>query len=137
MISTSRLQRAILAVLASAIFIYVADYLILKIRASIGNGSSAFASIPIIQGTPMKDGRVQIFAGDTQTETCVRSLFPHLGYRPCWYVKQNQMQLIGAWNSQPTSSPMDSSTANNRVVLPLAPRVARAILPAAFRGEPA
>ncbi len=102
MISANRLQRAIIAVLAAAILIYLADYAILKIRVSTGSGASAFDSIPIIQGTPMKDGRVQIFTSDSQTETCVRSLFPHLGYRPCWYVRQNQMQLIGASNIPPT-----------------------------------
>ena len=42
----------------------------------------------------MKDGRVQIFTGANQTETCVNSLFPHFGYRPCWYVRQNATQLL-------------------------------------------
>ncbi|MGA8035808.1 MAG: hypothetical protein WA823_13950 [Candidatus Acidiferrales bacterium] len=101
MISASRLQRVIAVVLGFAILLFIGDYLVLKIRASTGNGSSAFGSISIIQGTPMKDGRVQIFTTDAQSETCVHSLFPHLGYRPCWYVKQNQMQLIGAWDRQP------------------------------------
>jgi hypothetical protein len=96
MISANRLQRIVLSFLAFAILIYLGDYAILKLRASSGDGSSAFGSIRITLGTPMKDGRVQIFTGDNQTETCVHSIFPHLGYRPCWYVKQNQMQIIGA-----------------------------------------
>jgi hypothetical protein len=96
MISASHIQRIVIGVLAFAIVLYLGDYAVLKVRASSGNGSSAFAAIPITVGTPMKDGRVQIFTSDAQTETCVHSLFPHFGYRPCWYVKQHQMQLIGA-----------------------------------------
>jgi len=45
---------------------------------------------PIIE-IPHKDGRDEIVLGDTQTQTCVRALFPHDGYSPCWYVaRQNQ-----------------------------------------------
>lgn len=29
-----------------------------------------------------------------QNETCVRSLFPHLGFNPCWYVRQHTERRI-------------------------------------------
>jgi hypothetical protein len=45
---------------------------------------------PIIE-IPQKDGRDQIVLGDSQTQSCVRALFPHDGYSPCWYVaRRNQ-----------------------------------------------
>jgi hypothetical protein len=34
-------------------------------------------------------------AGDPQTELCVRSLFPHLGHSPCWYVSRRTVKIIG------------------------------------------
>jgi hypothetical protein len=96
-ISPAKLQRVILSLLFFLAVLYLGDYAQLKLR-----GAGGLSTVPIILGTPMKDGRVQIFRGDNQTETCVHSLFPHLGYSPCWYVKQNSMQLIGAQNVRPT-----------------------------------
>ncbi len=92
----STIQRIVVATLAFAIFLYGADYLVLKIKASHDGGASAFGTVSVEYGTPMKDGRVEIFTDQTQTVTCVNSMFPHMGYNPCWYVRKNQMQLIGA-----------------------------------------
>jgi hypothetical protein len=96
MISLAKLQRIILGFLVAAIVLYAGDYAVLKAR-----GASGLDTVNIIIGTPMKDGRVQIFTGDNQTQTCVRSLFPHLGYNPCWYVKQNATQLVERRDAQP------------------------------------
>jgi hypothetical protein len=95
-ISGAKLQKLILGLLGFLAALYLGDYAQLKMRGA--NGTSV---IPITLGTPMKDGRVQIFTGDNQTETCVKSLFPHMGFSPCWYVKQNSMQLIGARYGEP------------------------------------
>jgi len=27
-------------------------------------------------------------------QTCVRSLFPHLGFSPCWYVNREKLQRV-------------------------------------------
>jgi hypothetical protein len=96
MIPISKLQRIIISVLLAALLLYGADYAILKMR-----GSSGIGTVNITLGTPMKDGRVQIFTGANQTQTCVNSLFPHLGYQPCWYVRQNATQLVKRWDVQP------------------------------------
>jgi hypothetical protein len=32
----------------------------------------------------MKDGKTQFIMLDPETDTCIHSLFPHFGYRPCW-----------------------------------------------------
>jgi hypothetical protein len=88
-VPTSKLQRAALGLIALVVVIFVIDYIQLKAR-----GAAGIGTIPLTVGTAMKDGRVQIFTGDDQTETCVRSLFPHFGFNPCWYVKQNSTQII-------------------------------------------
>ena len=31
---------------------------------------------------------------DPQPQTCVRSLFPHFGYPPCWYLRRRTEQRI-------------------------------------------
>ncbi len=98
MISGATLQRIILGALVAAFLLYGGDWAILKAR-----GASGFDTINITLGTPMKDGRVQIFTGANQTQTCVKSLFPHFGYNPCWYVRQNSTQLVERRDSQPAS----------------------------------
>jgi hypothetical protein len=104
MISIAKLQRIILGVLIAAFVLYGGDYAVLKAR-----GASGYDTVNIILGTPMKDGRVQIFTGANQTQTCVRSLFPHSGYNPCWYVRQNATQLVDIH----TSSSEDALAQNN------------------------
>jgi hypothetical protein len=44
---------------------------------------------------PHKDGKSEFDFGDTETETCVHSVFPHLGNRPCWYaIRENQKPIV-------------------------------------------
>jgi hypothetical protein len=92
----SLVQRIVIGVVAFAFLLYGFDYGILRLKASRNNGASAFGTVTVVYGTPTKDGRVEIFTDQSQTVTCVNSLFPHLGYSPCWYVRRNQMQEIGA-----------------------------------------
>jgi hypothetical protein len=41
-----------------------------------------------------KSGRIEYSVGDTETQTCVRSLFPHMGYTPCWYLIRHPTKRI-------------------------------------------
>ena len=41
-----------------------------------------------------KDGKTEYIQGDTENQTCVRSLFPHNGYWPCWYANRNKVKRI-------------------------------------------
>ncbi len=48
-----------------------------------------------LYAVPRKDGKAELDFGDPETQTCVHSLFPHLGYDPCWYTKrQNQQPTV-------------------------------------------
>jgi len=37
---------------------------------------------------------MEIFTDEPQTETCVHSLFPHDGYRACWYIPHGAVKQI-------------------------------------------
>lgn len=43
---------------------------------------------------PHKDGRAEFAFAEPQSVTCVHSIFPHLGYSPCWYLKRHSKQTI-------------------------------------------
>jgi hypothetical protein len=41
-----------------------------------------------------KDGKTEYEEGDPETQTCVNSLFPHLGYSPCWYLRRHKLLQV-------------------------------------------
>jgi hypothetical protein len=41
-----------------------------------------------------KNNKTEFVYEDPVTEPCVNSLFPHMGYAPCWYLKRHSEQRI-------------------------------------------
>ena len=71
---------------------YIADYASVHYRMRNPTPTSPFQSVTIerMYAVLQKSGKSEIIPADTQTVTCVHSLFPHAGYNPCWYVtRQN------------------------------------------------
>jgi hypothetical protein len=81
---------AIVLVLALA---YGYDYASVRRRMSARNPGDPIDVIthPNLLAIPQKGNKVE-YALDAQSpmvsESCVRSLFPHYGYTPCWYVQR-------------------------------------------------
>jgi len=84
------LKRLFIAAAALLIFWYICDYLSLKLR------REPLSNIQIskLYAVPQKDGKTSYEPGDQETQTCVNSMFPHLGYSPCWYVKRHTNQQV-------------------------------------------
>lgn len=74
------------------VVIYAGDYGLLQYKM---RGNSGLGTVTSYYGTPTKDGKMEIFTDQPQIETCVHSLFPHLGYRPCWYANRNNVTQVG------------------------------------------
>ncbi|MGO9126192.1 MAG: hypothetical protein ACLP6G_15060 [Terriglobales bacterium] len=86
--------RVLSVVLALAAMIYGGDWG--SVRYRIWRHRDAFGSITV---TPVyviheKNGKTEYQFAQPQDQVCVRSLFPHFGYSPCWYVKRHQEQRI-------------------------------------------
>jgi hypothetical protein len=82
-------------VLGTIAISYAADYAVLQYKMKKDNGANALGSVTSYYGTALKDGKMEIFTDQPQVETCVHSLFPHSGYRPCWYASRNNVKPIG------------------------------------------
>jgi len=90
-------RRVALAIVALSVVLYAGDYFSVRHRMA-----KKMAGDPLevmkVQRTyvvPHKDGRAEIIFGDPETRTCVHSLFPQMGYTPCWYLKrQAQKPLV-------------------------------------------
>ena len=91
------LKRIAITAVAAIALVYVGDTLSVWHRMSKHTANDPLTTLttqPIIE-IPHKDGRAEIVLGQSQTQTCVRSLFPHSGYSPCWYVaRQNQSPIV-------------------------------------------
>ena len=74
--------------------LYAGDYLWLRLRVSHPRAGPAFGAVQFYWATRVKNGSEEIFVDQPQTETCVRSLFPHLGCRPCWYSAGKTIRVV-------------------------------------------
>lgn len=88
------LRRVVIAGVVGICLLYVLDYGLLRYRLARGGLAAATDSVTVLYGAPLKDGRVEIYADQPQVETCARSIFPHLGYPPCWYAKRHLTQIV-------------------------------------------
>ena len=51
-------------------------------------------TVTFYYATAMKNGKVEVFYDQPQTQTCVRSIFPHNGRTPCWRFNRSGIQRI-------------------------------------------
>jgi hypothetical protein len=91
--------RAIWLAIAVAAVVYAGDTIFLRLRAAYPGLGSAFDTVLVerMYAIPLKNGRTEYEMDARQPElnvTCVRALFPHLGYQPCWYVRRNSQKPI-------------------------------------------
>jgi hypothetical protein len=80
--------------LVSLVGLYVSDYVWIEYRLSHGAGPEALGTVTFYYATPLKNGRLDIFYNQPQTEVCVYALFPHAGYRPCWYAVREKVRTV-------------------------------------------
>jgi hypothetical protein len=92
-------RRIAVLIVALAAMVYAGDYALVRLRAAYPRVGNAFDSVQVVRllAIPLKNGRVDYQLDALQPEatvTCVRSLFPHLGYQPCWYVRRQSQKPI-------------------------------------------
>ena len=84
---------ALTAVLALA-GLYAGDYLSARYRLPGNRQTLGSVRVRTSYAVRLKDGRIEYLLGDSDTETCVRALFPQLGYPPCWYLSRHATRRI-------------------------------------------
>jgi hypothetical protein len=88
------LRRVLLPTILALGALYLGDYVALHYRIARSGPAAALETVTVLYGTQLKNGQVKIFWDQPQTETCTRSIFPHLGNPPCWYAKRHATKLI-------------------------------------------
>ena len=84
----------LLAAALSFLGVYASDYAWIEYRMGHDTAGQAFGSVTYYISTVLKNGRTEIFYDQPQTEVCIHALFPHAGYRPCWYAVKNRVRAV-------------------------------------------
>ena len=87
-------MRVVKILLLALAGVYAGDYL--SARYGIPGNRQTLGSVQVkpLYAVRQKSGRIEYSVGDTETDTCVQSLFPHLGYTPCWYLRRHPTKRI-------------------------------------------
>jgi len=74
--------------------LYFVDFL--SVRYGIPGHRPTFGSVQVqtMYAVRQKNNRIEYSLGDIVTQTCVRSLFPQMGYVPCWYLAGHKTRQI-------------------------------------------
>lgn len=89
-----RAGRWLLAIAVLLVFVYAVDYTVLRYRVSTNKSAFDTVTVKPYYAVPRKDNKIEYLPDDPQDETCVNSLFPHLGDTPCWYLRTHTKQRI-------------------------------------------
>jgi hypothetical protein len=87
-------QRVFVSLVLGVGILYVADYLVLRYRVATNRNAYGTVTVQPYYAVPRKDGKTEYMFDDPQDQTCVHSIFPHLGDSPCWYLNRNKQKRI-------------------------------------------
>ena len=89
----SRVALAIAVVAALSVLIYLGDYLSLRFRVP---PREPFGTVEVQRyyEVALKNRKTEYMRDEPRPEACVRSLFPHYGDTPCWYLERHPKQRI-------------------------------------------
>lgn len=86
--------RVALIIVGLLALVYAGDYA--SVRIPIPKGRSPYSTVTVrpYYDVGLKSGKSEFYFLDPRKQTCVNSLFPHLGYSPCWYVRKHSRPRI-------------------------------------------
>ena len=84
------IKKIAIAALLGLLLLYGGDYSIFRLRHS-PTGTVTVRRYLAIQE---KANRVEYVFNGEQNQTCVQSLFPHMGSTPCWYLSRHSEQRV-------------------------------------------
>ena len=80
--------------LAAVLLLYGGDFVLLHLRAQ----PTGQIEVHQYYAVQLKGKKVEYMPLDNANETCAHSLFPQMGYLPCWYVQRHRIRQIDVGN---------------------------------------
>ena len=82
-------NRIALIVVGLLALVYAGDYAVVRIPVPKERAAYSTVTVRPYLDVGLKSGKSDFYFLDSQKQTCVNSLFPHMGYNPCWYVRKH------------------------------------------------
>jgi hypothetical protein len=87
-------KRIAIVAVALVCILYAGEFISVKYGIPASRKPFDVVQINKYYAVPQKGGKTEFEPGEPETQTCVNSVFPHLGYSPCWYVNRHRNQQI-------------------------------------------
>jgi hypothetical protein len=87
------MNKVVAAALALPVLAFAGDYLSLRLRIP---NREPFGSVQVQRmfEVAMKNHTTEYMPEEPRPQACVRSLFPHFGDAPCWYLVRHPRQIV-------------------------------------------
>jgi hypothetical protein len=86
--------KSLLLLLVVFAALYAADYGFLQIRVARNREPFGTVTVHRYYAVQKKNGKTEFMFDPPQDQQCVHSIFPHLGYPPCWRLERNPEQKV-------------------------------------------
>lgn len=83
------LGRSLVILLTASAAVYLADWAVWRARVAAGGGMGT-VNVGVMITTPLKNQKEEYDWAGVQPIDCSRSLFPHEGNHPCWWLKRQK-----------------------------------------------
>lgn len=81
--------RAALVFSLAVALVFAVDAGLLRYRASANRNAFSTVTVHPYYTFPRKDKKTELIFDEPHDETCSNSLFPQMGYSPCWYLRRH------------------------------------------------
>jgi len=85
-------QRSLLAIIVLAAIAYGADYGVFHYRLATKRQPFGSVTVEHYDAVEHKNGKAELIFEPPVQQICVKSLFPHAGDPPCWYLTRHAEQ---------------------------------------------
>ncbi len=86
--------RSVLGLAIAVALVYAVDAAILRFRAATNRNAFGTVTVHPYFAMDRKDKKTEYLYQDPQDQTCVNSIFPHLGDSPCWYLRRHKDEAL-------------------------------------------
>jgi len=76
-------------VIGIALISYAVDCVVFRYRVSENRQPFGQVTISSYDALQQKNGKTEFIFNPQEAQTCVRALFPHAGFVPCWYLRRH------------------------------------------------
>jgi hypothetical protein len=97
------LADALLWLMAATLLLWFGDWAVWRVRVWQGGGYDT-VEVNHILLTPLKNHRMKADEQSTAAQPCARSLFPHGGNDPCWWLRRHATEWQSASLTKPGAS---------------------------------